>query len=97
MVHGWLVTVEPCGSLTQEQHKFIRWKLSILAVSTQGLFDDPVLVNGHSLQAYYTADHHAQETAEHILAYLQTIDQDKHVLVSLLPAQWDRSQKDQLP
>lgn len=97
MVEGWRINVESCCSLTREQYDFIRWKLSVLAVSTRGLFDDPVLSTAQSLQAYYASEYHAQETAQHIKAYLQTIEQGAQVIVTLLPAQWERSQKDQLP
>ncbi len=96
MVDGWFISVGPCYSLTEEQSEFIRWNLTVLAVSTRGLFDDPVLFTGQSLQAHYTADYHAQETCEHIKAYLQTIKQDNHVTVNICPAQWDRSRVDQL-
>jgi hypothetical protein len=95
MVEGWLVVIEPTCSLTQEQCGVLKGKLSVLAVSMRGLFDDPVLLTTQGLQAFYTYDYMAQETTEHIRAYLQAIGQDGHILVTLLPAQWDRSQRDQ--
>jgi hypothetical protein len=97
MIDGWCITVEPCGSLSQQQGDFIRWKLSILAVSTPGLFDDPVLFTGHSWQAYYLQEYHATETAEQVKAYLQSIGRDGQIRIRLQASQWDRSQKDQLP
>ncbi len=96
MINGWFISVGPCCTLTEEQLDHIRWKLSVLAVSTRGLFDDPVLYTGQSLQAYYTTDYHARETCQHIRAYLQSIQQDKKVQVAISPAQWDRSLRDQL-
>lgn len=96
MVEGWFVSIEPCYSLTQEQLDHIRWTLSILAVSTRGLFDDPVIFTGQSMQAHYTTEYRAQETCDHIRAYLQTIHQDQHVKVTLSPATWDRSRINQL-
>ncbi len=97
MVDGWLVTVEPCKTLTQEQTDFIRWKLSILAVSTRGLFDNPVQISGQSMQAYYYRDYHATETAEHIRTYLQSIGRDGQITVTLQTTRWNRSQRDLLP
>jgi hypothetical protein len=97
MVDGWLISVEPCCTLTEEQLEHIQWKLSVLAVSTQGLFDDPVLSIDQSLQAHYITEYHARETCQHIQAYLQTIQQDEHVKITLTTKQWDRSHINQLP
>lgn len=96
MVDGWLVTVEPCKTLTQEQTDFIRWKLSVLAISTRGIFDDPVDITDYLMQAHYHREYHATETAEHIRAYLQTIGKDGQITVTMQTTQWDRSQRDLL-
>lgn len=88
VIDGWLIEISTFSSLTQEQFDNIKDELRILAVSTRGLFDDPVLFEGQIVRAYYMRDYHANETADHIRAYLKLIGQDGPVNVVLQAAQW---------
>jgi hypothetical protein len=88
VVDGWLVEITTIPSLMQEQCDDIGRELRVLAVSTRGLFDDPVLCEGQTMRAHYLQDYHAHETVEHIRTYLQLIGLNDQVSVVLQAAQW---------
>lgn len=87
---GFLLEVENTHLLTETQRQSLVRKLRILAVSTQGLCDDSVLVKEQTLAAYYPVAYYAQETLKHIQKYLDEIDVEKKITVTLQAAQWLR-------
>lgn len=87
---GFRVQVENIALLTQEQRQDLRRKLGVLAVSTRGLFADPVQVTGPHMTAHYSDELYAQETVHHLYRYLQQISMESKVKVTLHPAQWQR-------
>jgi hypothetical protein len=91
LVDGFSLEVGNISSLNEEQRQEIIGKLRVLAVSTQGLFDDPVLRQGEKVVAYYIHDYYADETRRAVAQYLQEIGMDGTMPVLLRPAQWYRS------
>lgn len=97
MRSGFCLEIENIGLLTQEQCHTLHKELSVLAVSTTTLFDDPIKVVGQRMTAHYSYEYHAQETRKHVGQYLQQIGMESRVRVTLQPAQWEPMHQWDLP
>jgi hypothetical protein len=90
---GFRLVVENTYFLTETQCTYLIRKIGVLAVSTRGLFDNPVLVEKQRIVAYYTLDYAAQETTKHVQQYLKEIGMEDRITVELQPAQWQRQEE----
>ena len=97
MRSGFYLEIENITLLTHEQRDILRRELTVLAVSTTTLFDDPIKLVGQRMTAHYAYAYHAQETRMHVCRYLQHIGMESTVKVTLQPAQWERMHQWDLP
>lgn len=90
MRSGFCLEIENMALLTEAQCNVLRRELTVLAVSTTGLFDDPINVVGPRMTTHYAYEYHAEETRQHLCRYLQQIGMESMVKVTLRPTQWRR-------
>src|SRR5579871_6127158 len=93
MYYGFRVEVENITLLTEEQRQKLHKKLAVLAVSTKGLFADPVRVTEDSMAAHYTQELYAQETVQHLYRCLQEMRMENAIKVTVQSAQWQRREE----
>lgn len=93
MYYGFLVEVENIALLTEEQRQKLHKELAVLAISTNGLFADPVQVTEHRMAAHYTQELYAQETVQHLYRCLQEMGMENTIKVTVQPAQWQRREE----
>jgi hypothetical protein len=93
MYHGFRVEVENITLLTEEQRQKLHKKLAVLAISTNGLFADPVQVTEDRMAAHYTQELYAQETVQHLYRCLQEMRMENTIKVTVQPAQWQRREE----
>lgn len=88
IVNGYHLEIKPTAHLSKEHYSYLIWKLGVLAVSTKGFYDNPVLAGDNILEAYYSRKEYVQETEQQIKSYLQEIGINGKINVAVQATEW---------